>query len=162
MVPRSAAASRVNLLKMQILGPTPDLMNKRLWNWVPSNLKIKRLPGDSNKHWGSEITFGTHLVKLGNTDYRCTQAVTFRERGSRWQGGSSFCHAWLASWKVVLQSSQNLFTTTWDLPPVSVQLPSLHMLSSYWPAFYSLLWAKFQNTCWWLQNTVSSLWKWKC
>lgn len=107
---------------------------------------------------GNCSTFSAHLVKPGNTDYRCTQAVIFGGRESRWQGGSSFCDAWLARWR---RCDHAKFTIYFQPPHQtslqSMWLPSLRMLSSHQPPFYSLLREKFQNTFWWLKNTTPLL-----
>lgn len=111
---------------------------------------------------GNCSTFSAHLVKPGNTDYRCTQAVIFGGRESRWQGGSSFCNAWLARWR---RCDHAKFTIYFQPPHQtslqSMRLPSLRMLSSHQPPFYSLQREKFQNTFWWLKNTTSPLYHYR-
>jgi len=39
----AAAAASVNLLEIQILGPTPDLMNQKLWWWIPEICVLTRV-----------------------------------------------------------------------------------------------------------------------
>lgn len=43
-----AASASGNLLEMQILGPMPDVIDQKLWEWSPAICGVTGLPGDSS------------------------------------------------------------------------------------------------------------------
>ena len=53
-VPRlTTAVALPRGLESTFLGSTPDLLNLKLWEWVPGICALTSLPGNSDVHWGS-------------------------------------------------------------------------------------------------------------
>lgn len=71
VVPRLAIlASPGNLLDMQILGPNPDLLNRKLWEWGPMDGVLKNSLSDS---YTKEVNHWSHssLQLAGLTQDNC-------------------------------------------------------------------------------------------